>query len=451
VPLSASSLVGTPAPLFDALPLNTDDPAAAAFWAPVLTACAAHLLTTPARCTVEEQVQWPPVVLPQSVVPEDPHGKDSAALASSQSQVCSTSSTCIPCVATCRHVCPLPAPCLPPDGVPTSCMSWVNLFPGCMLGLRGQALQPPSGTDSLWTPATVAITPWLAWTPLPSPIAEVTVVLSVRASAPDHGTAGTSVAAADFPGSLHAAMLAAARQIQGTPEVCGFPSLAHPPPLRLPHLPLRSCRSVLSSSSVYPSQQVSSHALSSRLRVRPGVLSAQDTVIATVAVPCDAAATLLRSLWTSLQSQPVRVPATPGWVLHPVLGHVAGGAPSLADDLRSEWGEEGGGAASAPTQATPGLSQGRPSEVVRGVSNLLHARAMCLCGGPACIVGGSLCHTACSSVVFCCCALLACPCLRASLCHLLRHRWFAWEPPQWWLQPYTRLGSPPVSPTVTYG
>ena len=161
-------------------------------------------------------------------------------------------------VATCRHVCPLPAPCLPPDGVPTSCMSWVNLFPGCMLGLRGQALQAPSGTDSLWTPATVAITPWLAWTPLPSPIAEVTVVLSVRASASGVGAAGTSVAAADFPGSLHAAMLAAARQIQGTPEVCGFTSLARNS-LFLPHLPLRLCRSVLSLTLLFPSNHRCRH------------------------------------------------------------------------------------------------------------------------------------------------------------------------------------------------
>ncbi len=108
MPLCASSLVGTPAPLFDALPLNAEDPAAAAFWAPVLKACAAHLLTTPARCTVEEQMQWPPVVLPQSVVPGDSHGDDSAALASPQSQVCSTSSTCITC---CRRGHMLP--CLP--------------------------------------------------------------------------------------------------------------------------------------------------------------------------------------------------------------------------------------------------------------------------------------------------------------------------------------------------
>ena len=114
--------------------------------------------------------------------------------------------------------------------------------------------------------------------------------------------------------------------------------------------------------------------------MRPGVLSAQDTIIAIVAVPCDAAAALLRSLWTSLQSQPVQVPGTPGWVLHPVLGHVAGGAPSLADDLRSEWGEEGGGAASAPTQTTPALSQDRLSEVVRGASNFVHAPCVCAVG-----------------------------------------------------------------------
>ena len=70
VPLSASGLISAPVTVLDDLPLDPSAGATSAFWAPVVSACADHLMRVAPRVVVEEQTQWPLVCAAPGTPPD---------------------------------------------------------------------------------------------------------------------------------------------------------------------------------------------------------------------------------------------------------------------------------------------------------------------------------------------------------------------------------------------